>query len=238
MFKMLNNKIIKILIIGDEPQIIDLLTQFLNKDEYDLLSTKRGKEGIDIAKSYLPEIVIMDILLPDIDSIEVCEKIREIKEMKNAIIVFLSARHEDYNQISAFNAGADDFIKKPISPKVFIAKINVYINKYIKTNIDINNKPDSNPKIELKNLIIYSNGYSILKDNKLIQLPKKEFDLLVYLAINKNKVVSRDDIYNKLWGDKSQVLDRTIDVHIRKLRKKIGNNRILTFKKSGYRFIE
>ena len=235
---MLNNKIIKILIIGDEPQIIDLLTQFLNKDEYDLLSTKRGKEGIDIAKSYLPEIVIMDILLPDIDSIEVCEKIREIKEMKNAIIVFLSARHEDYNQISAFNAGADDFIKKPISPKVFIAKINVYINKYIKTNIDINNKPDSNPKIELKNLIIYSNGYSILKDNKLIQLPKKEFDLLVYLAINKNKVVSRDDIYNKLWGDKSQVLDRTIDVHIRKLRKKIGNNRILTFKKSGYRFIE
>ena len=226
----------KILLIDEDPEINDLLLSLIKKDEYSVITTASGKESIDIATTYLPEIVIVDLELPDIDGIEVCEKLREIPKMKDSIISFLTSNDEGFAQISAFESGAYDFIKKPISARLLLTKIKVYTKAYNKF-IGKRNINDSSV-IKTGSFIIYPDKYAIFKDNKMINLPKKEFDLLVLLASNKDKVISRDEIYDKLWGENSNILERTIDVHIKKLRDKIDKHHIITLKKTGFKFID
>ena len=228
----------KILLVEDNPANIELMNQTLKKEGFNIFSASLGEEAINMAKTHLPEIVIIDIGLPDMDGIVVCENIREIPEMHNSIIAFLTGRFEDYTQIAAFNAGADDYMIKPVSNKLLLTRVKAYVKRYDNIHAGKDKKIFTNSPVETKHFIIYPEKYSIFKNNKFFHLTKKEFDILMLLVSNKNNIISREDIYNKVWGDKSEVLMRTLDVHIRKLREKIGQDYIVTLHKFGYKFVE
>ena len=220
---------LKILVVDDDLDIIEILKYNLNKSGYLVKSAKNGIEAIKRAKKFMPDIILMDVMMPEMSGIEACSEIKQIDELSETMIIFLSARSEDYTQISAYDAGADDYISKPIKPKILLKKIS-NIAKKIKSN---KNMPIV---LDLGSIKINREEYLVTQNKNEIMLPRKEFELLFLLASKPEKVFTRDEIMNKVWGTQVVVGDRTIDVHIRKLREKIGDKHIKTLKGIGYKF--
>ncbi len=223
----------KILLVDDEPSILEFLSYNLVKEGYTVLTANNGKEAIKISEREIPHLIILDVMMPEIDGIEVCQILRKNSELSHTVIAFLTARGEDYSQIAGFEAGADDYITKPIKPKIFISRIKALLKRFEFSNIKSNDMIFTS-----ENLIIDKDKYNVITNGTEINLPKKEFELLVLLTSNSDKVFTRDEIYNSIWGSEVIVGDRTIDVHIRKLREKIGDKHIQTIKGVGYRFID
>ena len=220
---------LKILVVDDDLDIIEILKYNLNKSGYLVKSAKNGIEAIKRAKKFMPNIILMDVMMPEMSGIEACSEIKQIDELSETMIIFLSARSEDYTQLSAYDAGADDYISKPIKPKILLKKIS-NIAKKIKSN---KNMPIV---LDLGSIKINREEYLVTQNKNEIMLPRKEFELLFLLASKPEKVFTRDEIMNKVWGTQVVVGDRTIDVHIRKLREKIGDKHIKTLKGVGYKF--
>lgn len=220
----------KILLVDDEQDILEFLSYNLKKEGYKVFTANNGKEAITIAKKENPDLIILDVMMPDMDGIETCREVREIPELKNVMIAFLTARNEDYSQIAGFEVGADDYINKPIKPRVLISRIKALLRRGGETD---SKKTD---KVDMGGIKIDRERYVIEKDGLEISLPKKEFELLALLASKPGKVFTREVILDKVWGGDVVVGDRTIDVHIRKLREKIGEDFIKTIKGIGYKF--
>ena len=220
---------IKVLVVDDDPDIVEILKYNLKNSGYSVKSAGNGVDAIKKAKKFIPDIILMDVMMPEMSGIEACEEIKNIDQLSQAIIIFLSARSEDYTQISAYDAGADDYISKPVKPKILLKKISNIAKK-------INSEKKAPWIIDLGSIKINKEEYVVIKDKKEILLPRKEFELLFLLATKPDKVFTREEIMNKVWGTQVVVGDRTIDVHVRKLREKIGEKHIKTLKGVGYKF--
>ncbi len=225
------SSMIKILVVDDDPDIIEILRYNLSLAGYQVKSAFNGKEAVKKAKLFLPEIILLDIMMPEMDGIEACTQIKSLPSLKKTMIIFLSARSEDFTQIAAFDAGGDDYISKPVKPKILLSKIRSVVKR-------IHSSVNENTRIELGNIVIDRNEYLVKIDNNNIKLPRKEFELFFLLASKPRKVFTRDEIMSKVWGINVVVGDRTIDVHIRKLREKIGDLRFKTVKGVGYMFVQ
>ncbi len=225
------SSMIKILVVDDDPDIIEILRYNLSLAGYQVKSAFNGKEAVKKAKLFLPEIILLDIMMPEMDGIEACTQIKSLPSLKKTMIIFLSARSEDFTQIAAFDAGGDDYISKPVKPKILLSKIRSVVKR-------IHSSVNENTRIELGNIVIDRNEYLVKIDNNNIKLPRKEFELFFLLASKPRKVFTRDEIMSKVWGINVVVGDRTIDVHIRKLREKIGDLRFKTVKGVGYKFVQ
>ncbi len=223
---------IKILLVDDEPDILEILKYNLSSQGYQVYTAKNGTEGVQKAKKKNPHLIILDVMMPEMDGIEACEIIRNTKGLENTIITFLTARGEDYSQVAGFDAGADDYITKPIKPKVLLSKIKALLRRL---------KDDESMKVEevmkVGHIVINREEYKVLNKGEEIILPRKEFELLALLASKPNKVFKREVILDKVWGQEVVVGGRTIDVHIRKLREKIGDQHFKTVKGVGYKFV-
>ncbi len=222
---------IKILIVDDEPDIIEIVSYNLIQEGYQIFTARNGKEAIQKAKKIIPQLIILDVMMPKMDGIESCKLIRGVELLDDTIIIFFTARTEDYAQLAGLEAGADVYLTKPIRPKVLVSKVNALLRRFTKKSAEQKNL------ITIGNIIINRELYIVTKDTTAISLPKKEFELLYLLASQPNKVFKRDVIMHKVWGSNVVVGDRTIDVHIRKLRKKIGDNLFKTVKGVGYKFV-
>ncbi|MBN09547.1 MAG: DNA-binding response regulator [Flavobacteriaceae bacterium] len=219
----------KILLVDDEPDVLEILSYNLENNGYKTFKAKDGKEAIEKAIKILPELIIMDVMMPNMDGIEACEILRKDPKFKNTIIMFLTARAEEYSHIAAFQAGADDYVTKPIKPKILLSKVNALLRRLNQDNI-------SEGPIEIGNFVIDAEKYNVLFNGKYFVLPRKEFELLFLLASKADKVVKREMIMERVWGSEVIVGERTIDVHIRKLREKFGDNYFKTIKGVGYKF--
>lgn len=219
-----------ILIIDDEADIRDILSYNLKKEGYNVLTAENGKHGIEIAKKNIPDLILLDIMMPEMDGIEACELLKADNETKDILICFLTARSEDYSQIAGFNAGADDYVTKPVKPKLLISRIKAILRRN-QSLIEFSTTDNTD-------LTINKEKYEVMKSGVVIHLPKKEFSLLALLSSKPGKVFDRNVILETVWGTDIVVGDRTIDVHIRKLREKIGEDYIKTVKGVGYKFIE
>ncbi len=226
----------KILLVDDEVDILEFISYNLEKEGYKVYTAKNGLEAIKIAEKKLPDLIILDVMMPEMDGIAACEEIRKIPSLKNTVIAFLTARGEDYSQIAGFEAGADDYITKPIRPKVLVSRVKALLKRTGGTTQQAVVQ-DSNT-VTIGNLVIDKERYLIRMDGVEMILPRKEFELLSLLVSKPGKVFTREEIYYSVWGDNVVVGDRTIDVHIRKLREKIGNDHIKTLKGIGYKFVE
>ena len=219
----------KILLVDDEKDILEFLSYNLRKEGYTVFTSNEGSEAITLAKKEQPHLVILDVMMPGMDGMEVCDVLRNTPETSNSLIAFLTARGEDYSQVAGFDAGADDYITKPIKPKVLVSRIGALLRRF-------GNKVDVDTVIEVSDLNIDREKYRVTKDGERIELPRKEFELLSLLASRPGKVFNRDEILDKIWGSEVVVGGRTIDVHVRKLREKIGEGYIKTVKGVGYKF--
>jgi two-component system, OmpR family, alkaline phosphatase synthesis response regulator PhoP len=224
-----NKPVHKVLVVDDEEPIQELLRYNLEKDGYEVKTAGDGIKAVDIAKKFQPDLVLLDIMMPKMDGVETCRLLREIPELQNTFIIFLTARSEEYSEVAAFDIGADDYITKPIKPRALISRIGALFRRDIK-------KSDPSAVITLGDLTIDRTSYTIKVNNREINLPKKEFELLYFLAKNPNKVFSREDLLLNIWGSDVYVLARTVDVHVRKVREKIGEEYITTVKGVGYKF--
>tara|TARA_Y100001968_G_C19246255_1_gene662027 strand:+ start:29 stop:709 length:681 start_codon:yes stop_codon:yes gene_type:complete len=220
---------LKILVVDDDLDIIEILKYNLNNSGYFVKSANNGIKAIKKAKKFLPDIILMDVMMPEMSGIEACSEIRKIDQLSNTIIIFLSARSEDYTQISAYDAGADDYISKPVKPKILLKKISNIAKK-------IKSENTYSKILDFGSLKINREKYLVVNNKNEILLPRKEFELLFLLGSKPEKVFTREEIMNKVWGSLDIVGDRTIDVHIRKLREKIGEKHIKTIKGVGYKF--
>lgn len=229
----MKNSDIKILLVDDEPDILEIVGYNLKSEGYNIFTAKNGVEALKIAKVEIPHLIILDIMMPEMDGIEACEKIRSTESLENTLITFFTARGEDYSQVAGFNVGADDYITKPIKPKVLISKIKGLLRRVNEPNKSVKNEN----QINVGGIVIDRDEYIIIKDGKKLSLPRKEFELFSLLASKPEKVFKRDDILNRVWGNEVVVGGRTIDVHIRKLREKIGDNYFKTVKGVGYKFV-
>jgi two-component system alkaline phosphatase synthesis response regulator PhoP len=227
----MTNTSTKILLVDDEPDILEILSYNLSAEGYQISTATNGVEAVKKAKKHLPHLIIMDVMMPEMDGIEACEKIRMLPQLKDTIITFLTARGEDYSQVAGFEAGADDYITKPIKPKVLISKIKSLLRRLNDESSKVNSEV-----VHIGDLTIDREAYKIISKGKEIVLPRKEFELLSLLASKPGKVFKRDEILDKVWGNEVVVGGRTIDVHIRKLREKIGDNSFKTIKGVGYKF--
>lgn len=227
----MNNSNIKILLVDDEPDILEIISYNLTAQGYNVSTANNGVQAVKKAKKEQPHLIILDVMMPEMDGIEACEQIRKIPELENTLIAFLTARGEDYSQVAGFEAGADDYITKPIKPKVLVSKIKSLLRRLNTTS----NTP-SKDLIELDQLTIDREAYKIVYKSEDIILPRKEFELLYLLASKPGKVFKREDILDKIWGNEVVVGGRTIDVHIRKLREKLGDKCFKTIKGVGYKF--
>ena len=227
----MSNASIKILLVDDEPDILEILSYNLSAEGYHISTAFNGIEAVKKAKKHQPHLIIMDVMMPEMDGIEACEKIRTLPELKNTIITFLTARGEDYSQVAGFEAGADDYITKPIKPKVLVSKIKSLLRRLNDAAPEVNSEVMS-----IGDLTIDREAYKIISKGVEIVLPRKEFELLSLLASKPEKVFKRDEILDKVWGNEVVVGGRTIDVHIRKLREKIGDDSFKTIKGIGYKF--
>jgi len=230
----MNNEDFKILLVDDEPDILEFLSYNIHKEGFEVFTAQNGKEAVELAKKINPHLILLDVMMPEMDGIETCETLRQDENLQNTIIAFLTARGEDYSQIAGFDAGGDDYITKPVKPKVLVSRIKALL-KRLKSSSEEEKKEDL--LIKQSNLIIDRERYIVTKDSEELILPKKEFELLVLLISKPDRVFSRDEIFSAVWGDNVIVGDRTIDVHIRKLREKIGDDHIKTIKGVGYKFI-
>ena len=227
----MSNASIKILLVDDEPDILEILSYNLSAEGYHISTAFNGIEAVKKAKKHQPHLIIMDVMMPEMDGIEACEKIRTLPELKNTIITFLTARGEDYSQVAGFEAGADDYITKPIKPKVLVSKIKALLRRLNDAAPEVNSEV-----MNIGDLTIDREAYKIISKGVEIVLPRKEFELLSLLASKPGKVFKRDEILDKVWGNEVVVGGRTIDVHIRKLREKIGDDSFKTIKGVGYKF--
>lgn len=228
----------KILLVDDEVDILEFISYNLEKEGYKVYTAQNGAEAIKVAEKTLPDLIILDVMMPEMDGIAACEEIRRIPALQNTIIAFLTARGEDYSQIAGFEAGADDYITKPIRPKVLVSRVKALLKRTSSVGSTPVTVTESANTVTIGNLIIDKERYLIMKDGEEMILPRKEFELLSLLVSKPGKVFTREEIYYSVWGDNVVVGDRTIDVHIRKLREKIGNDQIKTLKGIGYKFIE
>lgn len=225
---MMNNNEHKILLVDDEPDILEFLSYNLKKEGYQVYTALTGEEGITLAKKEMPNLVLLDVMMPGIDGMEVCRELRSAQGMDGVVIAFLTARSEDYSHIAGFEAGADDYINKPIKPRVLLSRIKALLRRSSNGN--------ESTAVDVGKLRIDRESYLVFKEGQEISLPRKEFELLSLLASKPGKVFARDEILNKVWGDEVVVGDRTIDVHVRKLREKLGEEFIRTIKGVGYKF--
>ena len=226
----MDNEKIRILLVDDEKDVLEFLGYNLKKESYKVYTAGNGKQAIDIAKEINPHLIILDVMMPGMDGIETCNELKQIPALQNSIVVFLTARGEDYSQIAGFEAGADDYITKPIKPRVFISRVKALLRRYK------DEETTDSSQVKLNDFIIDKEKYLVLKDDREISLPKKEFELLLLLTSKPNKVFSREEIFAQVWGNNVIVGDRTIDVHIRKIREKIGLQNITTVKGVGYKY--
>jgi two-component system alkaline phosphatase synthesis response regulator PhoP len=219
----------KVLVVDDEADILELLKYNLKKEGYDVKTVSSGVEAVETAKKFLPDLVLLDIMMPNQDGVETCRQLREIQDMENTYMVFLTARMEEYSEVAAFDIGADDYITKPIKPRALMSRIAAIFRRG-------EFKQKDSHIIEVGGLTIDKSSYTVTQNGRHITLPKKEFELLHFLAQNPKKVFSRDDLLQNIWGSDVYVLARTVDVHIRKVREKIGDGFIRTVKGVGYKF--
>jgi two-component system alkaline phosphatase synthesis response regulator PhoP len=228
----------KILLVDDEVDILEFISYNLEKEGYKVYTAQNGAEAIKVAEKTLPDLIILDVMMPEMDGIAACEEIRRIPSLQNTIIAFLTARGEDYSQIAGFEAGADDYITKPIRPKVLVSRVKALLKRTSAPGVPVLAAVESPHTVTVGSLVIDKERYLIVQEGKEMILPRKEFELLSLLVSKPGKVFTREEIYYSVWGDNVVVGDRTIDVHIRKLREKIGNDHIKTLKGIGYKFVE
>jgi two-component system alkaline phosphatase synthesis response regulator PhoP len=217
----------KILLVDDEPDILEFLSYNLKKEKFEVTTAKNGKEAITMAQKINPDLIVLDVMMPEMDGVETCHELRNIDSLKQTLIVFLTARGEDYSQIAGFGAGADDYITKPISPKLFITKINAILKR---------SGSPVKKESQTKDLIIDREKFVVIKNEQTFSLPKKEFQLLELLVSKPQKVFTRQEIFSEIWGEDVVVGDRTIDVHVRKIRERLNLDAIKTVKGVGYKF--
>lgn len=223
---------IKILLADDEADILEIVGYNLSAEGYQILTARNGLEAFEKAKKHKPQLIILDVMMPEMDGVEACEKIRELPELSASIITFLTARSEDYSQVAGFEAGADDYITKPIKPKVLVSKVKALLRRLKENDTHVEGV------VKIGELIINREEYKITNKGKEIILPRKEFELLSLLASKPGKVFKREEILDNVWGNEVVVGGRTIDVHIRKLREKIGDKSFKTVKGVGYKFVD
>jgi two-component system, OmpR family, alkaline phosphatase synthesis response regulator PhoP len=219
----------KILIVDDELDILELLEYNLVQEGYAVKTASNGQKAIEIAKDFLPDLILLDVMMPKMDGIETCRRIRDLNKLKNVCIIFLTARGEEYTEVAAFEAGANDYLTKPIKPRALKSRISAFFKR---EEISVN----ENSIVKAGNLTIDRSSYTVLKDAEKIILPKKEFELLYFLSQHPGIVFNRDDLLKNIWGSDVYVVPRTVDVHIRKVREKIGEEYIKTIKGIGYKF--
>ncbi len=222
----------KLLLVDDEVDTLEFLSYNLNKEGFEVFTAENGKEAIAIALQEKPHLILLDVMMPEMDGMETCEKLRNHKELNNTIIAFLTARGEDYSQIAGFEVGADDYITKPIKPKVLVSRVKALLKR-----VSMGATTDENDTSESPNLVIDKERFMVIRSGEEIMLRRKEFELLMLLYSNPQKVFTREEIFSAVWGDDIIVGERTIDVHIRKLREKIGDSYIRTHKGFGYMFV-
>ena len=227
----MKKKDIKILLVDDEPDILEIVGYNLSLEGYQVLTAENGAIAVKKARKEKPQLIIMDVMMPEMDGIEACEQIRKVPELNETIITFLTARGEDYSLVAGFDAGADDYITKPIKPKVLISKVKALLRRFKK-------EESSDSILKIGSLVIDRDEYKITLKGEEIILPRKEFELLSLLASKPGKVFKREEILDKVWGNEVVVGGRTIDVHIRKLREKIGDDSFKTVKGVGYKFVD
>lgn len=224
----MKKKDIKILLVDDEKDILEIVGYNLSQEGYQISTASNGKEAIAKAKKELPQLIILDVMMPEMDGIEACENIRKIPELQDTIITFLTARSEDYSQVAGFDAGADDYIAKPIKPKVLVSKVKALLRR-------LKEDTKTTSTLTVGNIEINREEYKIINNGQEIILPRKEFELFYLLATKPGKVFTREEILDKVWGNEVVVGGRTIDVHIRKLREKMGDDFFKTIKGVGYK---
>ena len=222
---------IKILLVDDEPDILEIIRFNLEKVGYQIKTAPNGLDAIKVSKKFLPHLIILDVMMPDLDGIETCERLRQDERFQETIIMFLTARGEDYSYVAAFDAGADDYVTKPVKPKVLVSKVKGLLRRLKK-------RETTSSQLVFNNLVIDREEYKVTLKGKELSMPRKEFELLYLLASKPGKVFKREKIMEKIWGSDVVVGDRTIDVHIRKLREKIGDRFFKTVKGVGYKFIQ
>ncbi|MFM9826851.1 response regulator transcription factor [Flavobacterium sp.] len=225
----MSKKTTKILLVDDEPDILEIVSYNLVQEGFEIFTASNGKEAILKAIKEIPDLIIMDVMMPEMDGMEACENIRRIPALNHVIIAFLTARNEDYSQLAGFDAGADDYITKPIKPKLLVSKVRALLRR-------IKDQDKNSETINIQGIEINREEYKIIKDDIVIALPRKEFELFYLLASKPGKVFKREEILEKVWGNDVVVGGRTIDVHIRKLREKIGDRYFKTIKGVGYKF--
>lgn len=221
-----------ILLVDDEPDIIEFLSYNLKKEGFKVYTASNGPDGIKTAKEVIPHLIVLDVMMPGMDGIESCLELKKIPLLAKTLIMFLTARGEDYSQIAGLDSGADDYITKPIKPRLFISRVNALLRRHS----DVEESTTETSTMKIHDLLIDREKYIVIKQGRKIVLPKKEFELLYLLASKPNKVFTREEILSKIWGDNVVVGDRTIDVHIRKVREKIGDEFLTTVKGIGYKF--
>lgn len=220
-----------ILVVDDEQDILDLIEYNLQQEGFDVLKAEDGQEGIEMAREHHPNLMLLDIMMPKMDGMEVVERMREDEDLKRTPIIFLTARGEEKMEVEGLNKGADDYITKPISTSTLISRIKAVLRRFDKTEV-------MNNKIAVHDIIIDKDRYIVTQGDEKFQLPRKEFELLYFLANRKGRVMDRQTLLNHVWGDNVYVVDRTVDVHVRKIREKLGDKYIETVKGVGYRFKE
>jgi two-component system alkaline phosphatase synthesis response regulator PhoP len=226
----------KVLLVDDELDILEFLSYNLEKEGYIVYTAKNGVEALKVAKDKIPNLIILDVMMPEMDGIVACEELRKMPELNRTVIAFLTARGEDYSQVAGFEAGADDYITKPVRPKVLVSRVKALLKR--SSDIAVAAVVEDTNVVNIGNLVIDKERYLIRIDDVEMVLPRKEFELLSLLVSKPGKVFTREEIYAAVWGENVVVGDRTIDVHIRKLREKIGNEHIKTLKGIGYKFVE
>ena len=227
----MKKKDIKILLVDDEPDVIEIIRYNLEQEGYNVNIAYNGKEALQKAQKNTPHLIIMDVMMPEMDGIEACEEFRSDPTFNDTIIMFLTARGEDYSYVAAFDAGADDYVTKPIKPKIIVSKVKALLRRLKK-------EEENQDKIQLGKLIIDKEKYEVTHKGKTFSLPRKEFELLYLLASKPDKVLKREKIMEVVWGSDVVVGNRTIDVHIRKLREKVGDKYFKTTKGVGYKFVK
>jgi two-component system alkaline phosphatase synthesis response regulator PhoP len=220
----------KILIVDDDPDIAELLQYNLSKEGYEVNRAENGKEALQVAAKFQPDIILMDVMMPVLDGIAACRQLRELPDFRDTYILFLTARGEEFSEVAAFEAGADDFITKPIKPRALLSRIAAFVRRGSQQT------GEQNQVIQISNIKIDRSSFSVFKGEEKINLPKKEFELLAFLAATPDKVYNREELLNNIWGTDVFVIARTVDVHIRKVREKIGEEHIKTIKGVGYKF--